>query len=97
MPNQAVYSDLAYVKSCCPKGVYKSVWDRLCEQLFGAMPAGMSGDESVPNIDIWKDGVALLNDSNPYSFTVVTEDTDTPKTGDIIEYKGQFYIIGTIA
>lgn len=93
---KAVCSDLAYVKSCCPPGVYKSVWDRLCEQLFGLMPAGMNGEEEIPEIDVWKNGVALVSDADPFSFTITTDDDETPKTGDIVEYKGQFYIIGEV-
>lgn len=95
--SQAVKSDLAYVKSCCPRGVYKSVWDRLCEQLFGAIPIGMNAEENLPNIDIWRNSVSLLSDTEPYSFTIVSEDTDTPKPGDIIEYKGRYFIIGEVA
>lgn len=91
---KAVSTNIEYVKSCCQGGTFKSVWDRLCEQLFGTMPKGMNGEEQLPDIDIWKEGVALLDDSDPYSFTVYGE--ETPKTGDIIEYKGKFYIIGTV-
>lgn len=94
---KAVCSGIDYVKGCCPPGVYKSVWDRLVERLFGLpVPVGMNAEGQVPNIDIWKDGVSLVSSADPYSFTIVTDGSDTPKTGDIVEYKGQFYIIGEV-
>ena len=93
---KAVSSDLAYVKSCCPPGIYRSVWDRLCEQLFGLMPVGMNGEEQIPDIDIWEDGVALVSNADPYSFTITTDSSESPKTGDIVKYKGQYYIIGEV-
>lgn len=92
----AVCSSIDYVKSCCPSGVYKSVWDRLVEQLFGAMPVGMNGELQIPDVDVWKDGVARLNESEPFSFTVMTDEDDAPKPGDAVLYKGKYYIIGAV-
>lgn len=91
----AIKSDLAFVNPCCG-GAYKSVWDRLSAQLFGAMPVGMNGEEGIPDIDIWKDGVTMLSDTEPFSFSVITDDSDTPKAGDIVLYKGKYYVIGAV-
>lgn len=94
---KAISSGLEYVKSCCPPGFYRSVWDRLCEQLFGAMPIGMNGFEQIPNVEIWKDGVVKTSDTEPYSFTIITDSTDDPKAGDMVLYKGVYYVIGEVA
>jgi len=94
---KAVDTDLTFVKNCCPPGYYRSVWDRLVDQLFGATPVGMGSEEQIPYVDIWKDGVVKTNDTEPYSFTIVTDDSDTPKAGDIVLYKGVYYVIGTVA
>lgn len=94
---KAVSSDIDYVKSCCPPNVYRSVWDRLVKEIFGPMPIGMNGELQIPNIDVWEDGVERLNDSEPYSFTVTTEEgEDAPLPGDAILYKGVYYIIGEV-
>lgn len=93
---KAICTDLAYAKSCCPKGVYQSVWDRLCERLFGALPPGMDSDSILPNVEIWKNGVIKQNDTSPYTFTVVSDGEVAPKASDIILYKGQYYIIGAV-
>ena len=83
---------------CCPdkKGalVYRSVWDRLCQQLFGATPPDIDTEQVLPDVDVWKTGVILVEDTIPATFTIVTDDTDYPKAGDVIEYKGCFYVIG---
>lgn len=95
---KAVCSDLAYVTpSCCHPTIYRSVWDRLCQQLFGAMPLGMDTSQILPNIELWKDGVVRI-DSDPdvYSFEVTTDDGESPKPTDIIMFKGKYYIIGEV-
>ena len=103
--SHAVCSDLTYVEGggCCCKGgnpptYYRSVWDRLCQQLFGAIPPGMDTEDILPDIEIWKDGVTLQGDENgEYSFTITTSDGSTPKPDDVILYKGKYYIVGEVA
>lgn len=96
--NTAVESDLSFVQhpGCCNPAVFRSVWDRLCEQLFGAMPAGMDAGSQLPNIEIWENGVSLENEASPFTFKVVSDGNDAPKASDIIKYKGKFYIIGAV-
>lgn len=76
--------------------VFRSVWDRLCRQLFEAMPPDMASEDQLPDIDIWKDGVALADDSYPYTFVVASDGTEAPKQGDVIEYKNRYYIVGGV-
>lgn len=83
----------------CPGGsqeVFRTVWDRLCRQLFEAMPVGMDPGDQLPDIDIWKDGVFLVDDSYPYTFIVASDGENVPKRNDVIEYKGKFYVIGGV-
>jgi len=86
--------------SCpCPGSVevFRSVWDRLCQQLFGATPPSIDTEDVLPDIDIWKGGVVMVDDGNyPYTFVVMCEGSDTPKPSDVIQYKGKFYIIGEV-
>ena len=84
------------MQRCCTPGIFRSVWDRLAAQLFGKMPVDINGEAQIPNVDIWKDGVFRLTDTDPYSFTLVSEDGETPHPGDIILYKGQYYVIGEV-
>ena len=104
---KATHSSIAYVERdgkmpspCqCPSGpvdTFHSVWDRLCRQLFGAMPPGIDSEIQLPDIDIWKDGVALIDDSYPYTFAVATDGESIPKPDDVIEYKGMFYVVGQV-
>ena len=106
---KAINSDLVFVGNgvsngcCCGDGgavdqlvVFRSVWDRLCRQLFGAIPPGMDTDDQLPDIDIWKDGVALVDDSYPFTFVVASDGEETPKKADVIEYKGKYYVIGAV-
>lgn len=99
----AINSDLVFVgnrnKSCacsCSPQTFRSVWDRLCRQLFGAMPPDMASEDQLPNIDIWKDGVAMTDDSYPYTFVVTSDGEESPKPTDVIEYKGQYFVIGEV-
>lgn len=104
----AVHSDLAFVgrpvdKGCgCNNGcqggamVFRSVWDRLVQQLFGATPPGMDNEYTLPDINIWKGGVVMTEDENPYSFVVMSEADDAPKPADVIFYKGKYYVIGAV-
>ena len=103
----AVNPSVAYVqydgKSCgCECGyasqttVFRSVWDRLCKQLFEATPPGIIPEDQLPDIDIWRTGIVLLDDSYPYTFAVATDGTEIPKQCDIIEYKGMFFIVGEV-
>lgn len=104
----AVHSDVAFVGrpggahdcGCCNpcRGgamVFRSVWDRLCQQLFGALPTGMNAEDQLPDIQIWKDGVVMTKDTYPYSFRVTSSD-GTPKPGDVVLYKGMYYVIGEV-
>ena len=106
----AVCSDLAFVgnggnigcgcnPTCtpgCSATVFRSVWDRLCQQLFGAIPPGMDTEDILPDITIWDKGVVLVADENGnYDFTINSV-SGTPKAGDVILYKGKFYIIGEV-
>ena len=75
--------------------VFRSVWDRLCQQLFGATPPGMDSEDQLPDIEIWKDGVVMTKDTYPYSFSVTSSD-GTPKPGDVVLYKGKYYVIGAV-
>lgn len=105
----AVHSDVAFVgrpggaAGCgcnpCQGGVmvFRSVWDRLCQQLFGATPVGMDSEDQLPDIQIWKDGVVMTKDTYPYSFRVLTPDGEVvPKPCDVILYKGKYYVIGAV-
>ena len=99
---KAICSDISFVQrefgkpGCCTPDVFRSVWDRLCKQLFGAMPVGMDAGSQLPNIEIWKDGVSRQGDTEPYTFVVASDGTDAPKASDIIYYKGKYYIIGAV-
>ena len=108
---KAVHTGLAFVgrpgggnggcgcNSDCMGGarVFRSVWDRLCQQLFGHLPIGMNSDEQLPDINIWKDGVVMTKDTYPYSFRVMTESgEEIPKPADVVLYKGKYYVIGEV-
>ena len=106
----AVHSNLMFVQNgnggqgcgcgCDGRGqtiVFRSVWDRLVHQLFGSIPIGMVAEGQLPDIHIYKDNVVLLNDEEPYSFAVVTDDGSVPQPNDVIEYKDKFYVIGAVA
>lgn len=99
----AVCSDLTFVEGggCCCKGgnppmYFRSAWDRLCQQLFGAIPPGMDAEAQLPDITIWKDGVTLVDDSYPYTFKVVSPSGQSPKPYDVVLYKGVYYVIGAV-
>lgn len=93
---KAVCSEIGYVTPGNPPGLYHSVWELLNARLFGAMPPGLLAQDNLPNVDIWKDGVVRNNDSEPYSFTIVTSEEDVPKKDDVILYKGKYYVIGAV-
>lgn len=77
--------------------MFRSVWDRLCRQLFEAMPPEMDPKEQLPDIDVWRDGVSLVDDdSYPLVFAVASDGIAVPKKDDIIEYKGKFFVIGEV-
>ena len=77
--------------------VFRSVWDRLCQQLVGHMPVDMDSEDQLPDIEIWKDGVVMTKDTYPYSFLVMTEDGEViPKPADVVLYKGKYYVIGAV-
>jgi len=102
--SQSVCTDLAYVEGgsgCCKCGnppiIYRSVWDRLVQQMFGPIPPGMDTDDILPDITIWKDGVTLVSEAGgSYSFNVTTSDGTSPKPDDVILYEDKFYVIGDV-
>ena len=104
----AVHSNLMFVQNgsggqgcgcgCDGRGqaiVFRSVWDRLVHQLFGSIPVGMVAEGQLPDIHIYTN-VVLLNDEEPYSFAVITDDGSAPQPHDVIQYKDKFYIIGAV-
>lgn len=98
---RAVCTDIQYVEpgGCCrSRMVFRSVWDRLCQQLFGAIPPGMDTEDILPDITIWQEGVILQEkEGGEFSFTVTTSSEEPPKAQDVILYKGIFYIVGEVA
>ena len=70
--SHSVCSEVSYVGAggCCQsRTVFRSVWDRLCQQLFGAIPPGMDSVDQLPDVEIWSNGVALRSEENGvYSF-----------------------------
>jgi len=92
----AVCTGLGYVNNGCPPGVYRSVWELLSAQLFGAMPQGLLRENNFPDVEIWKDSVIRENNEEPYVFSVMTDGVSAPKKDDIILYKGKFYVIGAV-
>ena len=82
---------------CDGKPMYfRSVWDRLIQQLFGAPPVGMNSEEQLPDIKIWKDGVELVGDTYPYTFHVTTTAGVSPRPYDVVLYNGRYYVIGAV-
>jgi len=109
--SHAVCSDVAYANSSCRNPgcgcnatcapgcsatFFRSVWDRLCQQLFGAIPAGMNAEDQLPDITIWKDGVVLVDDTYPYTFRILSPAGISPKPCDVVLYKGKYYVIGAV-
>lgn len=105
----AVHSDVGFVgrpgggsecgcQNACRGGarVFRSVWDLLCQQLFETMPVGMNAADQLPDITVWTEGVALEDDTYPYTFTVVTDGESSPKPSDVVLYKGKYYVIGEV-
>lgn len=76
--------------------VFRSVWDRLVQQLFGATPLGIDSEDQLPDIRIWKDGVTLVDDSYPYTFRVMTPTGEQPRPQDVVLYKGKYFVIGAV-
>lgn len=98
--NQAVCTDIQYVEpgGCCrSRMVFRSVWDRLCQQLFGAIPPGMDTEDILPDVTIWEEGIVLQEEEGGEStFTVTTSSDEPPKPQDVILYKGKYYIVGEV-
>lgn len=104
--SQSVCTDLAYVEpgtgGCCCKGgtpplIFRTVWDRLVQQMFGPFPPGTDTEEVLPDVTIWEDGVTLVEEQDgSYSFNVTTSDGTSPQPYDAILYQGKFYIIGEV-
>ncbi len=81
---------------CC-SSYYRSVWDRLCQQLFGYIPAGMDTEEILRGLVIWKDGVERVGDGLPATFRVTATGERKPLATDIIYYREVFYNIGGVS
>ena len=102
--SHSVCNDMAYVQGggcrCnggTPPMVFRSVWDRLCQQIFGAIPPGMDTENQLPDIEIWDESVVLVSENNgEFTFTVTTSSGKVPKPTDVISYKGKFYVIGEV-
>ena len=102
--DHSVSSGVTYVQGggCCynggnPPTYFRSVWDRLCQQLFGAIPPGTDSENILPDVEIWTNGVALVEEDNgSYSFAVTSAGDVAPKPYDIVLYKGKYYIIGAV-
>lgn len=105
----AIHSDLTFVvrvgnmggcgcAPVCPGAVhvFRSVWNRLVQQLFGQIPVGMNAEEQLPNIRIWRDEVVMVDDSYPYKFKVLSDEGDSPAPCDVVLYKGKYYVIGKV-
>lgn len=106
--SHSVCNDISYIDygnrgGCCCKGgtpptIYRSVWDRLVQQMFGPIPLGMDSEDVFPSITIWEKDVTLLSDEDGvYSFSVKTSDGTSPKPDDVILYKGKYYVVGEVA
>lgn len=93
---KAVCTGLAFVNHHCHPGFFRSVWDRLCRQLFGPIPPGMDTETILPNVQIWEGGIVKLTDTEPFSFSVASDGEEVPHAYDIIQYKGQYYVIGAV-
>lgn len=77
--------------------IYRSLWDRLCQQMFGPFPPAVDTDNVLPDVTIWEDGVELVSKADgSYSFNVTTTGGTSPKPFDAILYEGEFYIIGEV-
>lgn len=77
--------------------VFRSVWDRLCQQLFGSIPPGMDTEDILPDVAIWDEGITLQEEEGgEFSFTVTTSSEEPPKAQDVILYKGKYYIVGEV-
>jgi len=100
--SHSVCSDVAYIEQSgrpcevSTRMIYRSVWDRLCQQLFGALPLGLDSEDQLPDITIWEEGVVLVDDSYPYTFRVTSPSGSSPKPCDVVLYKGRYYVIGAV-
>lgn len=94
---RAISTDLSFVDTNCPPGVYRSLWDLLCNQLFANTTIGLETSGTFPNVKIWNEGtIVMTKTTSPYSFTIETDGEVAPKASDIILYKNKFYIIGSV-
>lgn len=93
---KAICTEVGFVEPCNPPGIYRSVWELLNARLLGKMPRELLMENNLPDIDIWKDNVVRVNDTEPFAFTIVTSEEDAPKKDDIILYKGKYYVIGAV-
>ena len=93
---KTICTEIGYLEPCKSPVVYHSAWELLNARLFDAMPAGLLAQNNLPDVETWKDGIVPDNDTEPYSFTIITSEEDGPKKDDVILYKGKYYIIGAV-
>ena len=92
---KAVSTNLEYVrKRSCPPGLYHSLWEVLCSQLFEQH--GFDTDGVFPDLFIWSKDVSPVSMTYPYSFTISTSSSRTPRISDIIFFNRKVYIIGKV-
>ena len=95
----AVYPELSSVgmdERCGCGIVYRSVYDRLCQQLYGHIPPGMDTEDILRNVFVWRRNVELVVDEIPATFRLTDTGGRVPKTTDIIYYREQYYNIGGV-
>ena len=96
--SKAVDTDIAYVAPTIPPALYKSLWDLLCNQLFGPTPVVIDTSATFPDITIWwhQGEITMTQTERPYVFTIEFESAPSvsPRSSDVLFYQGKFYVIG---
>ena len=99
--SKAVDTDIAYVAPTIPPALYKSLWDLLCNQLFGPTPVVIDTSSTFPDIQIWwhQGTITMTETERPYTFTIEFESapTRTPEGSDVILYEGKYYVIRAVS
>jgi hypothetical protein len=82
-----------------PPGLYRSVWDLICNTLFVEAPIGLETEGLIPDVTVWyEEVITCTSDEYPYSFKIMLSSGDViPKPSDIIFFKRNFYIIGSVS
>lgn len=99
--SKAVDTDIAYVAPTIPPALYKSLWDLLCNQLFGPTPVVIDTSATFPDIQIWwhQGTITMTETERPYTFTIEFESAPsrTPEGSDVILYEGKYYVIRSVS